>query len=98
MQRHNRKTARICDLTRGPGRLASALRVDKRQDGADLCGQGSLWLGTAAWPPKPVGKSARLGITRAAGRRFLFYERGHPRVRGPAQLRQESLTMPERST
>jgi len=87
MQRHNRKTARICDLTRGPGRLASALRVDKCQDGADLCGQGSLWLGTAAWPPKPVARSVRIGITRAAGRRFRFYERGNPCVSGPARPR-----------
>jgi len=91
-----RKAARLCDLARGPGRLASALRVDKRYDGADLCGEGvgegrgegPLWLGTAAWPPKPIGKSVRIGITRAADRRFRFYERGNPCVSGPVRLRE----------
>ncbi|PYU27665.1 MAG: 3-methyladenine DNA glycosylase [Acidobacteria bacterium] len=87
MQRRNRKAVRICDVARGPGRLAAALQIDKRYDGADLCVAGPLWLGTAAWPPKAVGKSVRIGITRAAHRRFRFYERGNPCVSGPARLR-----------
>ena len=87
MQRGNRKAVRICDLVRGPGRLAAALQIDKRYDGADLCAAGPLWLGTAAWPPKAVGKSVRIGITRAAHRRFRLYERGNPCVSGPARLR-----------
>lgn len=88
MQRGNRKATRICDLARGPGRLASALRVDKRYDGADLCVEGPLWLGTAAGPSKAVGKSVRIGITREVDRRFRFYERGNPCVSGPARLRE----------
>ena len=36
MQRF-RKTTRFRDLTRGPGRLAQAMHVDKRYDGVDLC-------------------------------------------------------------
>lgn len=87
MQRKNRKAPRLCDLARGPGRLASALFIDKRYDGIDLCGKGPLWLGAAPWRAKPVGKSARIGITREAERRFRFYERGNPCVSGPARLR-----------
>ena len=87
MLRNNRKAPRLCDLARGPGRLASALRIDKRYDGADLCGKGPLWLGTAAWPAKAVGKSVRIGITREAERRFRFYERGNPCVSGPSRFR-----------
>src|SRR5208282_1448339 len=45
MQRH-RRTTRHLDLTRGPGRVASALRIDRRLDGIDLCTEGPLWLGT----------------------------------------------------
>src|ERR1700724_794816 len=45
MQIH-RKTERILDLTRGPGRLAAALRIDRTLDGVDLCAPGLLWLGT----------------------------------------------------
>src|SRR5713101_7847213 len=44
MQRH-RKTNRLLDLTRGPGRLAAAFQIGRCHDGLDLCSQGSLWLG-----------------------------------------------------
>lgn len=87
MQRGARGHTRLCDLTRGPGRLALAMRIDKRYDGADLCSRGSLWLGTAAWTPNTIGKSVRIGISREAHRRFRFYERGNPCVSGPARLR-----------
>ena len=85
-QNANHKTARLCDLARGPGRLAVAMRVDKRYDGVDLCAAGPLWLGTAVWPPKAIGKAVRIGITRDVERRFRFYERGNHCVSGPARL------------
>src|SRR6266571_2509427 len=44
MQRH-RRTTRLHDLARGPGRLAAAFQVDRRHDGLDLCASGALWLG-----------------------------------------------------
>lgn len=88
MQRARQKAQRLCDLARGPGRLTVALGIDKRYDGIDLCGQGPLWLGTAAGAPKAMGKSVRIGITREAHRRFRFYERGNPCVSGPARLRE----------
>lgn len=80
------KTARLCDLARGPGRLAAAMRVDKRYDGIDLCAAGPLWLGRAAWSVKTIGKAVRIGITRDVDRRFRFYERGNPCVSGTARL------------
>lgn len=87
MRRGNRNAVRVCDLARGPGRLTSALHIDKRHDGADLCADGPLWLGSAAGGPKAIGKSVRIGITREAHRRFRFYERGNACVSGPARLR-----------
>ncbi len=42
-----RKTEKLRDVARGPGRLAAALQIDKRVDGVDLCADGPLWLGTA---------------------------------------------------
>ena len=115
MQIH-RKTERILDLTRGPGRLAAALRIDRTLDGVDLCAPGLLWLGalTRAIRTRPVptgldlaeipylranispavaqairliGKSRRIGITRAAHRLLRFYERGNPFVSGSKSLR-----------
>ena len=44
IMRLNRGIERLHDLARGPGRLAAALRVDRRFDGLDLCRQGPLWL------------------------------------------------------
>jgi DNA-3-methyladenine glycosylase len=91
MERH-RGTARQVDLARGPGRLASALRIDRSLDGTDLCAPGPLWLGaiTSRSRPAPeadrallLSKSKRIGITRAAHRLLRFYERGCPFVSGP---------------
>jgi len=85
MQRH-RKTTRLLDLTRGPGRLAAAFQIDRRHDGLDLCAPGSLWLGETCHPIGPIGKTVRIGITRAADQLLRFYERGNPFVSGPKRL------------
>jgi len=34
----------------------------------------------------PIGKTVRIGITRAADRVLRFYERGNPFVSGPKRL------------
>jgi DNA-3-methyladenine glycosylase len=85
MQRH-RKTTRLLDLTRGPGRLAAAFEIDRRHDGLDLCAPGSLWLAQTSHPIGPIGKTVRIGITRAADQLLRFYERGNPFVSGPKRF------------
>jgi DNA-3-methyladenine glycosylase len=85
MQRH-RKTTRLLDLTRGPGRLAAAFQIDRRHDGLDLCAPGELWLGETGLPIASIGKTVRIGITRAADKLLRFYERGNPFVSGPKRL------------
>ena len=85
MQRH-RKTTELCDLTRGPGRLAQALQIDRRHDGVDLCSDEKLWLGEINHPVGPIGKSVRIGITRAADKLLRFFERDNPFVSGPKRL------------
>jgi len=94
MQRH-RKTTRLRDLTRGPGRLAAALQIERRHDGLDLFTRGPLWLavvvpsksrGHAAASVSSVETTVRIGITRAADRPLRFYERGNPFVSGPKRL------------
>ncbi len=82
MERH-RKTTRLLDLTRGPGRLAAAFQIDRRHDGLDLCAPGELWLGVTKHPVGTIVKSIRIGITRAADQLLRFYERGNPFVSGP---------------
>jgi DNA-3-methyladenine glycosylase len=94
MRRH-RKSTDLLDLTRGPGRLAAALRIDRRLDGLDLFSRGPLWLGVrvpdkrarqAAGKEPPIAVTVRIGITRAAEKLFRFYERGNPFVSGPKRL------------
>lgn len=87
MQRH-RKTTELLDLTRGPGRLAQALQIDRRHDGVDLCANEKLWLGAIDYPVARIGKSVRIGITRAADKLLRFFERGNPFVSGPKRLLQ----------
>jgi DNA-3-methyladenine glycosylase len=94
MQRH-RKSTDLRDLTRGPGRLAAALRIDRSLDGLDLFSRGPLWLaeivhaktsGRAVAQETVVGSTVRIGITHAADKLFRFYERGSPFVSGPKRL------------
>jgi DNA-3-methyladenine glycosylase len=83
---HNRGAKRLLDLTRGPGRLAAALRIDRRLDGLDLFGGGPLWLGTVGHEPEAIGESTRIGITREVDRLLRFYIPGNPFVSGPRRL------------
>ena len=85
MERH-RQTEKLMDLARGPGRLAAALQIDQRLDGVDLCADGPLWLGTAAWKTARIGTSVRIGITREVARSLRFFEVGNPFVSGPKAL------------
>lgn len=87
MQR-NRGAERLRDLARGPGRLAAALRVDRRLDGIDLCRKGLLWLGRDDDELGEIGQSIRIGIAREANRLLRFYIRGNPFVSGPKSLRE----------
>jgi DNA-3-methyladenine glycosylase len=85
MQRF-RKTMRMRDIARGPGRLAQAMQIDKRYDGIDLCAAGPLWLGTAARRMGLIGSSTRVGLTREINRKRRFFECGSPYVSGPSPL------------
>jgi DNA-3-methyladenine glycosylase len=87
MERH-RGTNRLLDLTRGPGRLAQAMDIDKRNDGLNLCSGGELWFGNSVRRAGAIGESVRIGITRDAHRLYRFYERGSPFVSGPKRLRE----------
>ncbi|MGE5537520.1 MAG: DNA-3-methyladenine glycosylase [Gemmatimonas sp.] len=81
-----RPGAKPRDLARGPGRLATALSIDRSLDGTDLCAAGPLWLGTALRPVKILGESVRIGISTETHRVLRFYEHGSPYVSGPRWL------------
>ena len=79
-----RKTDKVMDLARGPGRLAAALHIDKRLNGVDLCADGPLWLGTAVRETAHVTTTVRIGITHEVDRPLRFFETGSPFVSGPS--------------
>ncbi len=89
MQRY-RRTQKLTELARGPGRLAAALQIDRRHDGIDLCLPGPVWLGALVSQDTkrigPLGETVRIGITKAVSRPFRFYEPGSPYVSGPRRL------------
>ena len=85
MQRR-RGSRTLRDLARGPGRLATALAIDRDLDGIDLCVEGPLWLATSSLPTGAIASSARIGISREAHRLRRFYERGSPYVSGTRRL------------
>ena len=84
----NRDIEGLRDLARGPGRLTTALRVDRRLDGLDLCREGPLWLGRGDHEPGEIGQSIRIGISRDANRLLRFYLRDSPFVSGPRSLKE----------
>lgn len=80
-----RKTDKVRDLARGPGRLAAALKIDLRLDGIDLCAAGPLWLGTAVRETAQIRTTKRIGITREVHRPLRFFEANSPFVSGPRE-------------
>jgi DNA-3-methyladenine glycosylase len=82
----NRGAQRVRDLARGPGRLCEALGIDRRLDEIDLCQAGPLWLGSDGQATGEIGRSKRIGITRAADLPLRFYVRGNSFVSGPQAL------------
>lgn len=85
MESH-RRTTRLTDLARGPARLAEAFGVDLSFDGIDLITDRTLWLAAEARAAGKIGRSVRIGITKAADRRLRFFERGIAYVSGPKWL------------
>ncbi len=82
----NRGGDRPRDLARGPGRLCTALRIDRAFDGINLCEEGPLWLGSDGHEAGEIGESIRIGITKDANRPLRFYVRGSPFVSGSRSL------------
>lgn len=80
-----RNSEKLRDLCRGPGRLCSAMDIDRSLDGTDLLAGKELWIAAGA-PAGRVKKSTRIGITKAADRHLRFYEAGSPFVSGPRYL------------
>ena len=72
------------DASWGPGLLCRAMRIDRRLNAADLCGD-RLWLERpdARAPAPRIGRTARIGVDYAgdwALRPWRFFDRDSPYV------------------
>jgi len=74
MQR-NYPTVKAGALTRGPGRLCTALGIGRELSGEDLCNSERLWLERGGAGPG-IQLSTRIGLSRDQHRRLRFLERG----------------------
>lgn len=88
LMQSRRPKAPVHRLASGPGCLATALDIDRRYDGLDLCAPGPIWLGAAVNKTGRIslGNSVRIGLTKEAHRLLRFYERGNPCVSGPKRM------------
>jgi DNA-3-methyladenine glycosylase len=84
----NRHTKNPHELTKGPGRLAQARKVDKKEDGADFGKKGPLYLAQPQIPMAEIGVTKRIGITKEADRPLRFHEKGNKHTSGPKHLNQ----------
>ena len=77
------------ELCSGPARLAQALAIDRRLDGADLRSAGELFIERLRERPLAAARIARgprIGVAYAgawAARRLRFSVRGNPHVSRP---------------
>jgi len=83
LMKEQRPRADLHELARGPGCLATALQIDRKLDGLDVCRRGPLWLASAVRKPGRIGVSPRIGITKEAHRLLRFFEVDNPCVSGP---------------
>ena len=87
VMKRRRGTIRLTELAKGPGRLATAMAIDRRCDGIDLCAAGPLWLGVDERCAAHPARSVRIGLSKEVDRLLRFYERGSTYVSRPRKLR-----------
>jgi DNA-3-methyladenine glycosylase len=81
--RRQRAVDKERNLTNGPGKLCEAMDIDRKLNGADLCGRSSdLFIAENPEAPAfrkqrgPLVVTSRVGLTRAAELPLRFYLQG----------------------
>lgn len=80
------RARRDADLCNGPGKVAQALGIDRRHDGADLVegDQGIVIVDDGTPPPDEPVATPRIGIRHAAEHPWRWHVPAHPHVsKGP---------------
>ena len=86
LMRRRRGVDRLTDLCSGPGKLTQALGISGRHNGQDMTAPPLYVARGALRDGERVGRSPRVGITRAADWPWRFYVEGSPFLsRGPGR-------------
>jgi len=82
-----RRTHRLTDLARGPGRLCEAFALDRQLDKWDVTRGQELWCATpTSSPPLAIAVSVRIGIVSACALPLRFYITASPFVSRGARI------------
>jgi DNA-3-methyladenine glycosylase len=79
---------KLSDLTRGPGRLTAAMRIDRRHDGINLFTDEQLWIGSDGHKVNAIGESVRIGLSKAADETLRYFVRDSRYLSGSRKLNQ----------
>ncbi|PKK84921.1 MAG: 3-methyladenine DNA glycosylase [candidate division Zixibacteria bacterium HGW-Zixibacteria-1] len=66
-------------LTDGPGKLCKAFGLTRDHNGKDFLGS-ELYIEDRGYIPKKIDRSGRIGIKKAADKKWRFFESGSPYV------------------
>lgn len=86
LMRQRRSIEKVTELMRGPGLLCSAMGIDLKLDGVDLCNSAKLWLAEVDNEQVTVNSSRRVGLTKNTAALLRFYVIGNNFVSGPKPL------------
>lgn len=79
LMKEKRGRDKLADLASGPGKLCQALDIDKRLNGADLCGN-LLYVEDRGEVVKQVARSSRIGIREGREKKWRFFVEGNEYV------------------
>lgn len=76
LMKKRRRKQKLQDLASGPGKLCQALDIDRKLNGADLCGN-SIYVQDRGEVPKIIARSPRIGIKEGKEKKWRFFIRGN---------------------
>jgi len=81
MRARRSKSSTEIDLCNGPAKLCQAFKIDRRNNGTDLCGK-TIWIGAVANDRNKfaIGSSTRIGISNGRKHRWRFFIKDNPFV------------------
>jgi len=83
LMRRSRGNAGLRSLAKGPGNLTRAMGVDRRLYGADLTGEGPLFIADDGAPKPKARRTRRIGVAAAKEELRRFAVRDSPYITRP---------------